>query len=591
MQTPHESCFKSHDGARIFFRYWKPVKPDGNKRALIFLHRGHEHSGRIEPLIERIDRSQDWAFAWDARGHGYSPGERGDAPDFQTLVQDFEAFIRHIETTFGINPENMLIVANSVGAVIAATWLNDYAPRVRGVVMAAAAFDINLYVPLAKPALRLATLIKPDLFVTSYIRSSMLTHSVDQANAYDADPLIAKQISARVLLGLADTSKRVLAEAHAIDTPILMLVADNDYVVKPGPQRTYYARISSRLKRYVLIHDCHHAIFYEHEVALGKAIRATQDFIADCFLQDITPVTTYHTADIHSFGAARYEGIQDGSQPGPALNNMLYGMQKKMLGVMGRLSAGMTIGLQHGFDSGLSLDHVYKNQPAGELFLGKLIDAGYLGAIGWRGIRQRKVQLQHALSDLIEQHPANRPLRILDVAAGGGRYVLETIKRFQEHQIEVTLRDFGQHNLDQAKQLANQLQLKHAISFECRDAFVSASYPADEEKYDIVIVSGLFELFSANTPVLMALHGIRSQLKEDGHLIYTNQPWHPQLEMIAKTLTNHQGEPWHMRPRPQAEMDALVSSTGWRKISSQVGIAGIFTVSVARCTPALVAAG
>ena len=52
--------------------------------------------------------------------------------------------------------------------------------------------------------------------------------------------------------------------------------------------------------------------------------------------------------------------------------------------------------------------------------------------------------------------------------------------------------------------------------------------------------------------------------------------------MIAKTLTNHQGQPWQMRPRPQAEMDALVASAGCHKIHGEVGVAGIFTVSVAR---------
>ena len=136
-----ESSFKSLDQTRIFFRIWEPLKPSSidSKKALIFLHRGHEHSGRIEPLVEQLAYEQYYAFAWDARGHGHSPGERGDAPDFYTLVQDFECFIQHIEKTYGITAENMLIVANSVGAVIAATWLHDYAPRVRGVVMAAAA--------------------------------------------------------------------------------------------------------------------------------------------------------------------------------------------------------------------------------------------------------------------------------------------------------------------------------------------------------------------------------------------------------------------------------------------------------------------
>lgn len=578
-----EAGFEVGDASRLFYRIWQPRSPrtQGAPRALVFLHRGHEHSGRIPALVEQLGFVHDWAFAWDARGHGHSPGERGDAPDFQTLVQDLEAFTRHLQQRYGIALENMLLVANSVGAVIAATWLHDYGPRVRGVVMAAAAFDINLYVPLAKPALRLATCFKPDLFVTSYIRSSMLTHSAAQAAAYDSDPLITKNISARVLLDLADTAQRVVADAQAIDTPVLMLVAGKDYVVKQAPQRAFFDRLASPLKRMVFIAESKHAIFYEDETLVQQALTAARTFIDDCFALAPRPSAHYHEADQTSPSAADYRALQE-DRLGKPVANAFYALQRLMLGSLGRLSQGMRIGLAQGFDSGASLDYVYRNQAAGALWIGKSIDRGYLDAIGWRGIRQRKRQLQQALSELIDQHPAGQPLRILDIAAGGGRYVLETVKRFQDRDIRVTLRDFEPANLQAAQQLAHQLQLANPIALECRDAFADASYADGAEKFDIVIVSGLYELFSDNALVLRSLHGIARQMNTGGHLVYTGQPWHPQLLMIAKTLTNHQGQPWRMRPRPQAEMDALVTSSGWRKLSTQVGLAGIFTVSVAR---------
>ncbi|AMP14539.1 bifunctional alpha/beta hydrolase/class I SAM-dependent methyltransferase [Collimonas pratensis] len=576
-----ESGFDSVDQTRLFYRTWQPKisRPDGVKRALIFLHRGHEHSGRIQPLVEQFGYQEDWAFAWDARGHGHSPGERGDAPSFEILVQDFDAFIRHIHLRHGIQPENILIVANSVGAVIAATWLHDYAPRVRGVIMAAAAFDINLYVPLAKPALRLATCFKPGLFVTSYIRSSMLTHSPEQARSYDQDRLIAKSISARVLLDLADTAKRIVQDAAAIDTPILMLAAEKDFVVKQAPQKAFFERLSSPLKRYILLKDCYHAVFYERDTS--EAIEASRKFIHECFLQDPLPPHHYHNADLQSHSASQYAALQNGAT-GSAIGKAFYGIQRAMLGTLGSLSNGMAIGKLHGFDSGASLDYVYRNQAGGGLLIGKTIDRGYLDAIGWRGIRQRKAQLQQLLAELIIRYQGEQPLRILDIAAGSGRYVLETVKRFQDKAIEVTLRDFDAHNLEQANKLADHLQLRTAIEYQQRDAFDPASYPSDEQPYDIVIVSGLYELFSENAMVLRSLQGIARQLKRGGHLIYTGQPWHPQLDMIAQTLTNHRGAPWLMRPRPQAEMDALVASIGCQKIASQIGIAGIFTVSAAQ---------
>ncbi|APW39410.1 hypothetical protein RD110_21130 [Rhodoferax koreense] len=577
-----ESGFDSFDQTRLFYRAWTPLRPAaGAPRALVFLHRGHEHSGRIAPLVEQLGFTGHWAFAWDARGHGHSPGARGDAPSFQAVVQDFEVFVRHLQAQYGIAAEDMVVVANSVGAVIAATWLHDYAPRVRGVVMAAAAFDINLYVPLAKPALRLGLRLNPGLNVTSYIRSDMLTHSRVQAEAYDADPLITRNISARVLIDLADTAARVVADAQAIDTPVLMLVADKDYVVKQTPQRLFFDRLASTLKRYLVIADCHHAIFYEDAAQREAALQASRAFIEECFAQALPPLSAYESADVDSASARTLAAMQQG-RAGGALENAFNGLQKAMLGRLGHLSDGMRIGMAQGFDSGASLDYVYRNQAGGRLGIGAVIDRGYLDAIGWRGIRQRKAQLQQLLGELIAEHPQGQPLRILDIAAGGGRYVLETLKRFQDRDIAVMLRDVDEANLAQARQLAQALQLRNPIVYERRDAFDPASYPKDELPYDIVVVSGLYELFSDNARVLASLRGIAGQLRPGGHLVYTGQPWHPQLLLIAQTLTNHLGQPWRMRPRPQAEMDALVASVGLRKVASAVGIAGIFTVSVAR---------
>src|SRR4029453_1057117 len=71
----------------------------------------------------------------------------------------------------------------------------------------------------------------------------------------------------------------------------------------------------------------------------------------------------------------------------------------------GRLSRGIELGWRCGFDSGLSLDYVYKNEPHGWSGLGRLIDKSYLNSIGWRGIRERKANLDKILRDLILKVP------------------------------------------------------------------------------------------------------------------------------------------------------------------------------------------
>lgn len=65
-------------------------------------------------------------------------------------------------------------------------------------------------------------------------------------------------------------------------------------------------------------------------------------------------------------------------------------------------------------------------------------------------------------------------------------------------------------------------------------------------------------------------------------LVYTGQPWHPQLETIARLLTSHQsGKPWVMRRRTQGEMDSMVEKAGFVKRLELIDEWGIFSVSIA----------
>ena len=74
------------------------------------------------------------------------------------------------EHAFVAELQRMSVVAHSVGAVVAGAWVHDFAPPIRGLVLATAAFRVRLYVPLAVPALRLRQrFLGPGL--SKYVRS------------------------------------------------------------------------------------------------------------------------------------------------------------------------------------------------------------------------------------------------------------------------------------------------------------------------------------------------------------------------------------------------------------------------------------
>jgi SAM-dependent methyltransferase len=170
---------------------------------------------------------------------------------------------------------------------------------------------------------------------------------------------------------------------------------------------------------------------------------------------------------------------------------------------------------------------------------------------------------------------------LLDIASGPGRYVLETMHALPAIPISAVLRDYKQENLDAAARLRDELGLDQ-VALQLGDAFDRAALAAVTPRPTIALVSGLYELFPSNEPVLRSLRGLAEAVEPGGHLIYTNQPWHPQVEFIARTLTNREGRPWIMRRRTQAEMDELVRTAGFEKVSQEIDPWGIFTVSTAR---------
>jgi hypothetical protein len=261
----------------------------------------------------------------------------------------------------------------------------------------------------------------------------------------------------------------------------------------------------------------------------------------------------------------------------------LFAAQRLAMRSIGKLSDGVRLGFETGFDSGQTLDYVYENTPRGRTWLGRKIDRRYLNAIGWRGIRVRKDNLQTLLRYAIKQfHQPGKLVHVVDIAAGCGRYVLETLKSLSNVEATAELRDFGPNNLEEGRKLASSLGLAN-VTFAQGDAFDEAALAGLSPRPTVAIVSGLYELFPDNELVLRSPRGLSHSIEDGGYLIYTNQPWHPQLEMIARVLTSHRdGRPWIMRRRTQAEMDELVRIAGFEKQQMEIDPWGIFTVSLAR---------
>ncbi|MDP5239952.1 bifunctional alpha/beta hydrolase/class I SAM-dependent methyltransferase [Uliginosibacterium sp. 31-16] len=578
-----ESSFTTSDGESLFYRHW-PAQSAQPRGVIVMFHRGHEHSGRMAHVVDELDLPDFAFYAWDARGNGRTGGARGFSPSFGRSVHDVDEFVRFAAAEQKLPMSDVGVIAQSVGAVTVSAWVHDHAPQIRCMSLASPAFKVKLYVPFAVPGLSLMHKLFGNFYVNSYVKAHYLTHDPARIESFNKDPLIARPISVNILLALYEVAERVVKDAGAIHVPTQLLISGADWVVHHGPQHEFFARLGSSVKEKHVLDGFYHDTLGEKDRHL--AIAKLRNFLLARF--DAAPVRP-DLLNAHQHGYT-FDEFQKLSQPRSPLcpKGWMFKLARASMATIGRLSEGVRLGFATGFDSGSTLDYVYRNEARGCSLFGRLIDRNYLDAIGWRGIRQRKLHAEQLLQEAIGKlRTEGRPVHVLDIAAGHGRYILEGIEKLAQKPDSILLRDFSELNVEKGCKLITEKGLQGIARFVQGDAFNRASLTSVSPKPTIGVVSGLYELFPDNAMLQASLAGMADAVEPGGYLIYTGQPWHPQLEFIARVLSSHRdGKPWVMRRRVQAEMDQLVEAAGFTKLHTLADEWGIFTVSIARRNPA-----
>ena len=558
--------FNTFDGNKIFYRVWNFEK---NKKSLIIIHRGHEHSERLNNLAQDEKFLKYNIFAYDLRGHGYT--EVKSSPNSMDYVRDLNSFVKHIKSEYQIKEEDIFIIANSIGGVILSAYVHDFAPNIAGIALLAPAFEIKLYIPFAKQLVTLLTKIKKDAKVMSYVKAKVLTHDIEEQNKYNSDKLINKEINAKLLIDLADMGKRLVEDSMAIELPTIIFSAEKDYVVKNSAQKKFFLNLSSKKRKFIELENFYHGIIFEKE--RQKVYKMLDDFIQDVFKNQNT------TLDLspREFSRKEYERIA--LKEYPLTEKIFYSIQKFSMKTFGFLSKGISLGLKYGFDSGISLDYIYKNQANGKLFIGKFIDRFYLNQIGWAGVRERKKNLLSLIEEKIN-NLGEENVKILDVAGGTGNYLFDIKEKYPK--VQILINEFKKSNIEVGEKVIKKNNWEN-ISFVNYDCFDRETYKKINYTPNIVIISGVFELFEDNKMLENTISEVAEILEKNGAVIYTGQPWHPQLKQIALVLNSHKGndKSWLMRRRSEKELDSLFEKYNLNKEKMLIDNNGIFTVSLA----------
>src|SRR5690606_3490960 len=154
-----------------------------------------------------------------------------------------------------------------------------------------------------------------------------------------------------------------------IPVPVLLLGGGADWVVKVSAQQAFFERLGSPSKRMRVFDGMYHDILHEKDRHL--VLDEIRDFINASFEASETRAPLL---DAHERGYTKeeYDRLR---APLPALSPKAlgYAVMRGALKSLGRLSKGIRLGWETGFDSGKTLDYIYENRAQGELGIGKLM--------------------------------------------------------------------------------------------------------------------------------------------------------------------------------------------------------------------------
>lgn len=569
-RNAEKRSFVSHDGTALFYRCW-PAARGSQRQAVILLHGEREHSGRVQHLVDELALDNLAFFAWDARGHGCSPGVRGDAPSAGCLTKDLDAFVRHIGDYHGIASDRVHVVALGASGVLAAAWAHDYSPRIASMVLAAAAFECRGIASLAPNALRTLQRRRCDLSIRTYARPEDLTRDLARRAAYRNDPLIGTHTTARLLIGLQDMSRRVLAGAGSIGVATQVLIAGDDKLVRRGPQMTFFEALGTRDK------EVHVFAGFGHDL-LGELDRQQVLERVRIFIQrHANRGSTGAAAPVHD--ARNADPRADESGAASLFERIRLAAARASLRAAARLSTGLRLVRETGLESPELDDYVNRNRAEGTSNLGRLLDRRFLDSLPARCLRARRGHLQRAIAAAAGRMRSTRlPVRIVDVAAGTVTPVLDAIQALPALPESVLLHDGSPEAVARGHRLIRERSLKDIVRFRHVERMDGGWIGALAPHTTIAIVPLHAGAAPAAMPMADLLGGLSRAVPPGGCLIYSSGPHH--LDWYRRTAALDRGRHAAGPARNQADLDRCIEAAGFRALDRWVDECGVFSVSL-----------
>jgi alpha-beta hydrolase superfamily lysophospholipase len=261
--------FASPDGIKIFYRQYQA---DPERARMVIAHGVGEHSGRYGNVIERVIPKGISVWVPDHRGHGQSGGKRGHVLNFVQYLTDLRLTVELAKKDMSGGMPCFLL-GHSMGGLIALYFAQRYPELIDGVVASSPCLGMVIEIPAVKKVLgSFMSYVWPGMTMGSGLDATKISRDENVVSAYKNDPLVHDRVSARFFTELLAAMESVNQQASALNVPVLMQVAGEDYLVDADSSKHFFEKLTLQDKTLHVYDDMYHEIYNAPEDQTGRVL-------------------------------------------------------------------------------------------------------------------------------------------------------------------------------------------------------------------------------------------------------------------------------------------------------------------------------
>jgi alpha-beta hydrolase superfamily lysophospholipase len=241
--------FRGAAESELYYQCWRPGE---HTRAAIAVVPGlGDHSGRYTNVCSYFVPRSYAIYAFDTRGNGRSPGQRGYVSEWSEFREDlgfFLAFIRERE-----HRAPLFLLGESLGAVIALEYCLRRPEGLSGVICAAPPLGEVGISPFLWMLAHLLNRVWPRFSLNTGLDNSNLSRDPERGKDFKRDPLTHNRGTARLAIELRRAVEWIHAHAADLKLPLLILHGTADRIASSQGSRAFIRKVSfpdSELREY-----------------------------------------------------------------------------------------------------------------------------------------------------------------------------------------------------------------------------------------------------------------------------------------------------------------------------------------------------